>query len=684
MFSKQAPDAPLFRSLFEAAPDAMIVVDRQGVIVLTNAHAERLFGYEKGALVGLRVEALLPTALQQAHIAHRARYVSRPRERAMGAGYELTGIRADGQSFPVEIGLSPVAASQGTLYAAAIRDISETQRARQAQERARFDVAMAQMGRRLLEATYHEKAVDEIPGLVATTLDIPATAIILNHPYHPGLRAIASKGLSQAVLESLSGNPALLDVACSQTLEADEQPPTQGSIIESLRGICPFLSQEYQDAYLVPLPDRHGPMGVLLALAHQKGCFDRDRQNFLQSVANILAGSIQRGRSEEQLAHSLRLEALGQLTGGIAHDFNNLLTVISGNLQLLEIDLPEDPATRKTFASASRAVERGAALTRKLLTFSRRQHLLPRAVRTVQLLADLSEMLGRTLGERIVVTAECSNEVPAVYADEGELEAALINLALNARDAMPRGGRLAITARSCNVANTDGDTGFAPGSYVVFTVTDNGEGIPPEILEHVLEPFFTTKEAGKGSGLGLSMVYGFVKQSGGHFHIESQVGHGTRAELFLPAAASATAEEAATAPSHRGHETSHHGHETVLVVEDEPEVRRLAVAFLRTLGYIPCEAGDAVTALEHLAKHPDTDLLFTDIVLGGEMTGFELAAKAREQHPRLPVLFTSGYEYASLGIDTRAFGSFELLRKPYRRGQLGTAARRVLDRNSSV
>ena len=675
MFSKQATDANLFRSLFEAAPDAMIVVDRQGVIVLTNAHAERLFGYEEGALVGLQVEALLPLALRQAHVAHRAQYVAHPRERAMGAGYELTGIRADGRSFPVEIGLSPVAASREMLYAASIRDVSETQRARQAQERSRFDVALTQMGRHLLEATYHEKAIDEIPGLVATTLDIPAMAIIINHPYRAGLRAIASKGLPQAALESLSGNPDLLDVVCSPMLEVDEQPPAQGSAIEILRSICPSLSRDYQDAALVSLPDRQGPMGVLLVLAHKKDCFDRDRLNFLQSVANILSGSIQRGRSEEQLAHSQRLDALGQLTGGIAHDFNNLLTVISGNLQLLETDVPDDPATRKTLASALRAVERGATLTRKLLTFSRRQHLLPRAVRTVQLLADLNEMLGRTLDERITVTAECNNEVPAVYADEGELEAALINLALNARDAMPRGGRLAIAARSYNVADAEEDPRLTPGSYVVFSVSDNGEGIPPEILEHVLEPFFTTKEVGKGSGLGLSMVYGFVKQSGGHFHIESQVGYGTRVELFLPAAASATAEEATAAPSRRGHET-------VLLVEDEPEVRRVGVAFLRTLGYIPCEAGDAATALELLSKHPGIDLLFTDIVLGGSMTGFELAAKAHRQHPKLPVLFTSGYEYASMGIDTSAFGAFDLLRKPYRREQLAAAVRRVLDRDN--
>jgi CheY-like chemotaxis protein len=173
------------------------------------------------------------------------------------------------------------------------------------------------------------------------------------------------------------------------------------------------------------------------------------------------------------------------------------------------------------------------------------------------------------------------------------------------------------------------------------------------------------------------MVYGFVKQSGGHFHIESQVGYGTRAEFFLPAAVSAPAEEAAPAPSRRGRET-------VLVVEDEPEVRRVAAAFLRTLGYIPCEATDATTALEQLAKHPEIDLLFTDIVLGGEMTGFELAAKARERQPRLPVLFASGYEYASLDIDTRAFGVFELLRKPYRREQLGAAIRRVLDHGGSA
>jgi len=670
MFSKQAPDASLFRALFEAAPDAMIVVDIRGVIMLANSHAEALFGYNEGALTGMQVEMLLPASVRQAHIAHRTHYMSTPRVRPMGAGYELTGVRADGQSFPVEIGLSPVTASAGTLYAASIRDISETQRARQALERARFDAAVAQISRLLLEATHGDKAIAEIPDLVTVTLGIPAAAIMLIDPHHAGLRVPASMGLPKQALSDVPNNTKLQAFASSSTGEAE----AQDAAIASLRDACPALANDFADAAIVPLRDRRGPMGLLLGLSHEHGSFDRDRLQFLQSVANILAAAIQRGRSEEQLAHAQRLDALGQLTGGIAHDFNNLLTVISGNLQLLEADAPEDPATRETLESASRAVERGAALTRKLLAFSRRQHLLPRAVRTVQLLSDLSDMLGRTLGERIAVTAECTNDVPAVYADPGELEAALLNLALNARDAMPRGGKLSITARTHHVPSMEADARLEPGSYVMFAVTDTGVGMRPEILAHVLEPFFTTKGAGKGSGLGLSMVYGFVKQSGGHLNIDSQLDRGTRVELYLPVAATVSSDDAQAPLSRKGHET-------VLVVEDESEVRRVAMAFLRTLGYVPYEAADSATALELLATHPNIDLLFTDVVLGNDMTGFELAAKAREQHPHLPVLFTSGYEYASLDIDPQAFGAYELLRKPYRREQLGGMIRRVLDRD---
>lgn len=670
-------DADLFRALFETAPDAMVVIDRSGTIVLANPQAERLFGYADGALAGRRIETLMPTAVRQAHVAHRTHYMDSPRVRPMGAGYELTGLRADGEAFPVEIGLSPVAASGRTLFAASIRDISETQRARQALVRARYDACVAQVSRRVLEAAHNGHVFDEIPALIATTLDIPAVAVLLVDPHRAGLRVQSSSGLTARLLEALSSDQVATAMAGHASIDAE---PVDGAIDWLGNDDLPLADAGFADAAVVPLLDRRAPMGYLLVLAADRDYFDRDRRHFLQSLANILAAAIQRGRSEEQLAHAQRLDALGQLTGGIAHDFNNLLTVISGNLQLLEAEATPDPAVRETIESAARAVERGATLTRKLLTFSRRQHLRPHAINSVQLLSDLSDMLGRTLGERIPVRAECSNDVPEVYADPGELEAALINLALNARDAMPNGGRLAITARAHRIDAAESGsgkdaTGLAPGTYVVFTVSDTGMGMSPEVLTRALEPFYTTKESGKGSGLGLSMVYGFVKQSGGHLRIHSQLGYGTRVELHLPCASVAT--RTANEP---GVPASQRGHECVLVVEDEAEVRRIAVAFLHSLGYTTHEAPDAATALALLAAHPGIDLLFSDIVLGNDMTGFELAGKVHELRPDLPVLFTSGYEHASMDIGDDAIGDFELLRKPYRREQLALALRLVFDR----
>jgi nitrogen-specific signal transduction histidine kinase len=394
----------------------------------------------------------------------------------------------------------------------------------------------------------------------------------------------------------------------------------------------------------------------------------------LQSVAHLLAATMQRYRTEEQLAHAQRLDAVGQLTGGVAHDFNNMLTVISGNLQLLEPDLADRPQSQQILGSALRAVGRGAELTRKLLAFARRQRLNPQSIDPRKLLHELCPILARTLGEPIKVSVDCEAEAPHVFVDPGELDTAILNLALNARDAMPRGGTLYLAEREQVVGNAESTADLAPGSYVVISVRDTGFGMPPEVLARAFEPFFTTKESGRGSGLGLSMVYGFVKQSGGHLVADSRLGYGTRIDLYLPAARlkESAQDESPPAPSSGGKEI-------VLVVEDEAEVRSIAVAFLDSLGYTTCEASDAEQGLRLLQDRTDVQLLFTDIILGAGMDGHELARAAQHLRPDLRVLLTSGYEHPASGSGLGGARPLPLLRKPYRREQLAAAVRAAID-----
>lgn len=667
-------DAELFRALFNTAPDAMIVVDQEGCIVLANPQAERMFGYGDHELHGLHVEALLPERVRISHQSHRSNYMASPRVRPMGAGYELTGVRRDGQSFPVEIGLSPIDGTNQALFAASIRDISETQRARQALVRARYDAAAGQVSRLLLESPSYEQAVDSMPSLVASALKAES-ALILFRDVHArlwncrasiGCSAALQQRLCRELSESNGGNKGeRYELNGSGTVEAE---PAFPSLRKSL------LEQGYADAALVPLPDRNEPMGLLLVLAREPGGFDHDKMHFLQSAANMLAAAVQRSRSEEQLAHAQRLDAIGQLTGGIAHDFNNLLTIISGNLQLLAATAPEDELSREAMDSATRAADRCAALTGKLLSFASRRRLRPRAMTPGQLLVDLREMLARTLGERITISMTCPEDLPAIDVDPSEFDTALVNLAVNARDAMPRGGRLDITV-DLERPNEQASAASNGRPHIVFSVHDTGLGMAPEVLAHALEPFFTTKDVGKGSGLGLSMVYGFIKQSGGHMTIDSQLGYGTQVHLSFPVSNKPPAIPTEPSPQ------VHSGRGTILVVEDEPEVRRVALAFLRSLGYSALQADGAEEALSLLMAHTEVDLLFSDVVLGRGMTGVELAEAVRRLHPDMPVLLTSGYERRTPAVNEAALKEFALIPKPYRKEDLAEAIHRTIRPN---
>jgi two-component system cell cycle sensor histidine kinase/response regulator CckA len=379
---------------------------------------------------------------------------------------------------------------------------------------------------------------------------------------------------------------------------------------------------------------------------------------------------------EEKLLQSQKMEAVGQLTGGVAHDINNLLQVILGNAEVL-IGHPADEEVRSHARYILLAAERGADLTRRLLIFARRQTLTTRAVDVGALLARVAALARRTLGETIAVRIDVERGLPPATADEAQLETAILNLCLNARDAMPDGGGIAIAA---SLRQIDGDPvdsgGVAAGGYVCVEVRDTGSGMPPEVAQRAFEPFFTTKPQGKGTGLGLSMVYGLMKQLGGTATIATAPGEGTAISLLLPAAVQREARPAPAAPPR----PSRGGAERILFVEDDDLVRSSVQALLGRLGYDVVAAGDAHAALELLERDSGFDLLFTDMVLPGGVNGRALASEVRRRLPGIRTLFSSGYsELDTLGV---ADGEepLELLPKPYRREQLAERIRAVLDK----
>ena len=385
----------------------------------------------------------------------------------------------------------------------------------------------------------------------------------------------------------------------------------------------------------------------------------------------------QRNQAEEQLRQAQKMEAIGQLTGGVAHDFNNLLAIIQGNLELIQDRVKDDPKMREMIDYALRASERGASLTKRLLAYSRQQPLEPKVVDLGRLVPSMTDLLRRALGETIEVRAHMAPDLWKTRIDPHELEHALLNLAVNARDAMPNGGSLTIEAENTHLDETyaEANVEVVPGPYVMVAVTDTGTGMSKEVAARVFEPFFTTKPIGQGSGLGLSMVFGFVKQSGGHIKIYSEPGHGTTIRLYLPKAtdAAATAEtpvaEAAPTVSRS---------EVVLVVEDDADVRALVVGMVQSFGYRTIEADDGPAALALLERSGPVDLLFTDVVLPKGMTGSALAGHATARRPALKVLYMSGYTRNAILHNGVLDEGVQLITKPFRRTDLAEKIRQVL------
>ncbi|MDZ7670130.1 MAG: ATP-binding protein [Gammaproteobacteria bacterium] len=378
----------------------------------------------------------------------------------------------------------------------------------------------------------------------------------------------------------------------------------------------------------------------------------------------------------ETLNQSQRLEAVSQLTGGLAHDFNNLLTVILGNAELLKEQLDAQSRHSQIADAIGAAAQRGADLTHQLLAFSRRQRLEPRALDVNQQLLDLESLLQRTLGEDVDLAFARAGNLWQAQVDPAQLESALLNLVLNARDAMPGGGRLTVETANVHLGRdyVSGRPDLPAGQYVMVAVSDTGQGIAAANLSRVFEPFYTTKASSNGSGLGLSMVHGFIKQSRGHIELYSEPGQGTTVKLYLPRAI-----EAAPAPAEAPQPAAQGGTESVLLVEDDALVRRYASSQLAELGYRVSTAGSGPEALELLDAQSDVDLLFTDVIMPGGMSGREVAEEARRRRPGLRVLFTSGYAENAIVHHGRLEPGMRLLGKPYHRSELARAVRQALE-----
>lgn len=457
-------------------------------------------------------------------------------------------------------------------------------------------------------------------------------------------------------------------------------PDDRAHIQASLGFVMAGATDRFQHGYRFQRAD-----GSYLAVV-DRGFVVRDAQGQPQRMIGGVRDVTEQRSLEAQLRQSQRLESVGQLTGGMAHDFNNLLTVIMGNAELLANELPADRGQQDLARMILDAAQRGADLTQRMLAFARRQPLEPRVVDINQLMAGMDAMLRRTLGEQIEIGFMRGAGLWQALVDPAQLESALLNLCLNARDAMPEGGRLTVETNNTDIEQDDAQrhVDLAPGQYVMVAVSDTGVGIAPEYVGRVVEPFFTTKEKGRGTGLGLSMVYGFVKQSRGHVSIYSELGQGTTVKMYLPRA-QAQVQLAPPQAQALAQMPVDGGTDTVLLVEDDELVRRYAASQLVSLGYAVIEAADGPGALRILAQDAAQviDLLFTDVVMPGGMNGRQLADAARRLRPDLSVLFTSGYTENALVHHGRLDAGVLLLGKPYRRAELARRVRDALHGESS-
>src|SRR5262245_21257636 len=632
----QHGDASLLRAVVETAVDGVILVDAQGRVQMFNPACEKLFGYEAAEMIGRNVTNLMASPHSETHDQYLANYRRTGEKRIIGIGRKVTGRRKNGSKFAMTLSMSEAKADGQTVFVGIIRDLSEREQA----------------------ARVLTDALASIKALVDTAVDgvimIDASGCVVT--FNPACEKLFGYQAGEVI-----GHNVKMLMPSPYRDEHDRYLDNYHRTGEKkIIGIGREVTGQRKDGSTFPIE-------LSVGEARQEG------ESIFVGIIHDLTG---RKHTEAQLVQAQKMETVGQLSGGIAHDFNNLLTVVVGNAEVLSDMLRARPEMQALADAIIQAGERGAELTQRLLAFSRRQTLQPAEMDCNTLVRGMEKLLRRMLSETIAVKTTLEGDLWTAYADAGQLENAVLNLAINARDAMHDGGTLTITTGNVPLDRRYRDLHpeVNPGHYVMVAVTDDGCGMPKDVLEHVFEPFFTTKEVGRGSGLGLSMVYGFVKQSNGHVAIYSEPGLGTTVRIYLPAVAAGTGKAPSLVPSETVAAT---GRESVLVAEDDPFVRSYAVTCLSSLGYRVVEAADGDEALQKLTDGAEIDLLFTDVVMPG-MNGWELAERARDMRPGLKVLLTSGYALETLAERGRLPKGAVILNKPYRKADLAKRLREAL------
>jgi PAS domain S-box-containing protein len=618
----------LFTAVVESSNDGIITTLLDGTITGWNGAAERLFGFMAAEALGRNINIIVPPDRRD-----EARdIIERTRRGEPIEHFETSRVRRDGSAVDVSLSISPIRSVSGEVVgiSKAARDIAESKRTEQ---------ALSQ------EIEERRRIFDSSNDLILVT-DTAGNFIQVS----PSVTAILGYQPSDMV-----GHSAV------EFIHPDDLEHTRNEMRAARRGQS---KRNFETRYI----DRQGNA---VALNWTGTWSEPVRRHFF-----IGRDLTEKQAAEAQLRHAQKMDAVGQLTGGVAHDFNNILTVITGTIGILEEAVAGQPQLAAIARLIDEAAERGANLTKHLLAFARKQPLQPVELDVNALVLEAAKLLHPTLGEHIEITPLLAEDAWTALADPSQLTTAVLNLAINARDAMLDGGKLAL-----ETGNVVLDESYAslqsevtPGNYVMIAVSDTGTGIPPELLERVFEPFFTTKEVGRGTGLGLSMVFGFVKQSGGHIKIYSEQGHGTSVKIYLPRATGLqqTASEAQASSGIQG------GNETVLVVEDDSLVRRYVMTQIESLGYSTLEAANASDALRIIDDVATIDLLFTDVIMPGGMNGRQLVDEALKRRPGLKTLYTSGYTENAIVHHGRLDSGVLLLAKPYRKSELARMIRHAL------